>query len=1051
MLGGAIALLPMLAQGAAGDLDCSFGTGGIVTHDLVNGEGAFDAALQPDGKIVFVGSPGGGVRLTRLLPGGDLDPTFGNNGTIVHPFVGLQSAWRVDLDSQGRIVVGGRMANPDTDAFVARFTATGAIDTAFGGGDGWHSFDFTPATSGVGTDNVTGLAIDASDRPVVGGYADANAQINPSDSNIAVARLTTAGALDPAFGGGDGIVTASSPTATRDDDSRAIAIDALGRIIATGSTYSGNPSNNGPRRTILARFTSAGELDPTFGSAGVAIHDVSLAATDNFGHDIVVDGSGRAVVLSSVGNDPTLSRYQDNGALDATFSGDGVVQRSFVGGQDVIERVLIQADGKLLVTGWPVVGTSFHLASMRFTDVGVLDTTWGGTGVVTTSVGFNERAYSAVLQANQRLVLLGGLNNDQNMVAVRYLADGDTLSPTSTAITGDSPDPSQVGETVTVGVAVTALTGSGAPSGQVVVTDGPATCIATLGASATAIATGSCALAPATAGMRTLTAQFGGSATMCRSGASAPHQVDRATTTTAITADTPDPSAAGDAFTVQYSVTAATGTPSGNVTVSDGVDSCTASVAAGGCELTLTTAGTRALVASYAGDAGFANSSSASATHAVHLRVTPSPGANGALAPATPVLVALNATTTFTALPAEGYHVEAITGCAGSRNGNAYTTGPVTTHCTVSATFNADPVANAGTLTVLEDSGANAGVLSGSDADPLTFAIASLPSLGTVQITNAATGAYQYTPAVDATGADSFTFVVNDGGAASAPAVVALTITPVNDAPSVSFGPLPVHPAGTSGPQAVPGHALFDAGPADEDAAQGVLAYAIDAVDDPAGVLAPGSAVIAADGTLAYALTGVGGSATLTARVQDDGGTANGGVDTSAAATFQIAVTPGADLQVAKSNDVGALVDGQTTVYAIVVANAGPNAASGVTLSDVLPATLTDATWACQQQQPQTPCPTPTAGSGDLLATIDLPVDGFLRFDLMATVAAAGAPSIANTASATPPAGVTAIDTSNDSATDQDLAVPDGVLADGFESATAGLSVSGAAEALRLP
>src|SRR6185436_18312636 len=80
------------------------------------------------------------------------------------------------------------------------------------------------------------------------------------------------------------------------------------------------------------------------------------------------------------------------------------------------------------------------------------------------------------------------------------------------------------------------------------------------------------------------------------------HTVVKWDTTTSITSDTPDPSVVGQPVTVQYSVTSLGGTPTGNVTVSDGVDSCTATVAAGQCDITLTTAGAKSLTATYAGD-----------------------------------------------------------------------------------------------------------------------------------------------------------------------------------------------------------------------------------------------------------------------------------------------------------------------------------------------------------------------------------------------------------------------------------------------------------------
>jgi hypothetical protein len=84
-----------------------------------------------------------------------------------------------------------------------------------------------------------------------------------------------------------------------------------------------------------------------------------------------------------------------------------------------------------------------------------------------------------------------------------------------------------------------------------------------------------------------------------------------APTTTTITSDSPDPSGAGQAVTVAFTVSAATGTPGGSVTVTDGQVSCSGSLGggAGHCTLTLLTVGTRTLTASYQGQNSFAPSS----------------------------------------------------------------------------------------------------------------------------------------------------------------------------------------------------------------------------------------------------------------------------------------------------------------------------------------------------------------------------------------------------------------------------------------------------------
>jgi hypothetical protein len=114
-----------------------------------------------------------------------------------------------------------------------------------------------------------------------------------------------------------------------------------------------------------------------------------------------------------------------------------------------------------------------------------------------------------------------------------------------------------------------------------------------------------------TVGAKTLTATYTGDTTHAGSSDTEDHAV-KANTTTTITSDAPDPSTDGQNVTVNFTVTVnppGSGTPTGDVTVSDGVDSCSASVAAGSCVLVLNTLGTRSLTATYPGDTDFNGSS----------------------------------------------------------------------------------------------------------------------------------------------------------------------------------------------------------------------------------------------------------------------------------------------------------------------------------------------------------------------------------------------------------------------------------------------------------
>src|SRR5207249_3814229 len=114
----------------------------------------------------------------------------------------------------------------------------------------------------------------------------------------------------------------------------------------------------------------------------------------------------------------------------------------------------------------------------------------------------------------------------------------------------------------------------------------------------------------------TYTLSFGASG--LSSTTSGPIALSAASTTTAITTHTPNPSVTGQGIAVAFTVTSSGGTPTGNVTVTDGAATCNGTVAAGTCTLTPTTAGSKTLTATYGGDANFAGSTSAGASHTVN-------------------------------------------------------------------------------------------------------------------------------------------------------------------------------------------------------------------------------------------------------------------------------------------------------------------------------------------------------------------------------------------------------------------------------------------------
>ncbi|MEM7709043.1 MAG: ELWxxDGT repeat protein [Pseudomonadota bacterium] len=263
------------------------------------------------------------------------------------------------------------------------------------------------------------------------------------------------------------------------------------------------------------------------------------------------------------------------------------------------------------------------------------------------------------------------------------------------------------------------------------------------------------------------------------------------------------------------------------------------------------------------------------------------------------------------------------------------------------------------------DEGDN-GVLA-NDSGPAALSVTNAGTLtangagGTVTLN--VDGTFSYSPPADASGLATFDYTVTDGSL-SETASVSITVEPVNDAPRLTPGPAQALAAGSSGDINVPGWvAAVDLGP--NETSQAVASYQVSVTDDPALILT-GLPTVSPAGDLTFTLSGTAGTAELAVSLTDDGGTANGGDDTSPEATFFISVGSAADLSVELEQCTPLAAPDEPYRYAAAISNAGPSPATDVSALVTLPTGAT-----VQSVSPSVSC---VAGSDDVACL--LPVIG---------------------------------------------------------------------------
>jgi uncharacterized delta-60 repeat protein len=399
---------------------------GIVTTPVTSGqEFAGDFVAQPDGKIVLVGQTTStrtnqDFALARYNVDGSLDTTFAGGGILVSPIsTGTDGATGVAVQSDGKILAAGSGGGTGGfDFALARYNADGTLDTAFGGGDGIVT---TAVASGTLQDGALAVTVQSDGKIVAVGSAQTSAGPPAPGSAIAIVRYNADGSLDTTFGGGDGIVTTDIVAGTATDGAQAVLVQADGRIVVAG--FANFPTTTTGSDFVLARYTADGVLDASFGGGdGIVTTAVSPANGSDGARALLQLPDGRFVVVGQAASDVALARYTAEGVLDTTFGTAGVVTTPLLG-VDAAAGVVRLSDGKLLVGGWSVGAGDQSFAIVRYNENGSPDPTFGSNGVVLTSFGpTSAQAVGIEVLADGKIVLGGNAFSD--FAVARYNADG---------------------------------------------------------------------------------------------------------------------------------------------------------------------------------------------------------------------------------------------------------------------------------------------------------------------------------------------------------------------------------------------------------------------------------------------------------------------------------------------------------------------------------------------------------------------------------------------------------------------------------------------------
>jgi len=240
---------------------------------------------------------------------------------------------------------------------------------------------------------------------------------------FALARYDVDGSLDNTFGG-DGRVTTDFGTGV--DWINALAIQTDGKIVAVGAD---RPATGNNVKLALARYETDGDLDPTFSGDGKVT--TNFTPGYDYAEDVVLQLDGKIIVAGGAGGAGgrfALARYNTGGGLDSTFGGDGRVVTDFNTGDDDATGMALQSDGKIVAGGWsgPARSNNFRFAVARYNTGGGLDSAFSGDGRATANfTAGDDYAWDMALQGDGRIVLVGSAAGAAGrFAAARYSTDG---------------------------------------------------------------------------------------------------------------------------------------------------------------------------------------------------------------------------------------------------------------------------------------------------------------------------------------------------------------------------------------------------------------------------------------------------------------------------------------------------------------------------------------------------------------------------------------------------------------------------------------------------
>lgn len=362
------------------------------------------------------------------------DKKFGIGGLIKQSFLTLPNVFDlatglVVVPNDKKVVLAGYTGDPlavpsEWKIVLVRYFSTGQIDTGFGD-QGIVLQQFSPLLY----DQINTVIAYPNGALLVAGETRSG---GIGQYKFLLARYLNTGILDASFGFG-GVVNQPFLGTGSYDEINALCLQSNGFVLAAGYSKDG-----GGQKIALARYTSAGVLDGSFGQRGIVLQSFLGTQHLDVGVAVIVSGDGTILVAGTSSDGGVgltkgvLLRYNTAGSLVTAFGNGGVVLQPCVGtgNQDAITCMVQQGNGSILIGGSSVDAGGQKALLIRYTSGGVLDPTFGNGGIMKQpflGVGVTTDVINSIaLQPDGKIVVAGATNDGagNKYFLARYQANG---------------------------------------------------------------------------------------------------------------------------------------------------------------------------------------------------------------------------------------------------------------------------------------------------------------------------------------------------------------------------------------------------------------------------------------------------------------------------------------------------------------------------------------------------------------------------------------------------------------------------------------------------